>query len=361
MRKHYDLLRQIFKDIAILDHKQPYVLFGADIKGIMLYQWLSDNGFDIQYFVDNDIGKQDGDIHGKPVYAVEKLRGDKASKVIFTLSPHFIDTVSKQLTDIGIDNNRIIIPQNLDFAPFGSRNEILSRLRANEAGISLVTSLLEDDRSKNTLKGIVKYCETLDMSEIGKIYDDRYPQYFDEELIVFGNDEVFVDGGCLDFNTSFHFMDKAPLFKKIYAFEPDCHNFLRIKDLSKHVRPNKIELFNKAIYSGKKSLSFHNRGSFWSQVSDSGSNRIEADCLDNLIDGATFIKFDIEGCEYEGLLGSRRIITNYKSKLAISVYHKLSDLWEIPLLIKEFYEGYRLYFRHYHKTMHTETICYAIP
>ena len=127
------------------------------------------------------------------------------------------------------------------------------------------------------------------------------------------------------------------------------------------MNPDKVELFNKAIYSENKRIPFHNYGSFRSKTSESGSDQIDADCLDNLIDEATFIKFDIEGCEYEGLLGSRRIITKHRPKLAISVYHKLSDLWKAPLLIKGLYEGYRLYFRHYHKTMHTETVCYAIP
>jgi hypothetical protein len=95
-------------------------------------------------------------------------------------------------------------------------------------------------------------------------------------------------------------------------------------------------------------------------VTSQGPGSVQLDSLDNMIGEASFIKFDIEGCEYEALLGSRRIIEKYKPKLAISVYHKLSDLWTIPFLIKEYGEGYNIYFRHYGKSMHTETICYAV-
>lgn len=355
------LLNQIFDNDVILDDKQSYVLFGADIKGGLLYELLSDNGLDIKFFVDNNVNKQNTCFHGKIIYPVVKLLEQPASKIILTLSPLYIEDVNKQLSDLGIDSERVIIPKNCDFAPFGVREEVLNQLNVNKDRIALTMSLLEDERSKKVLKGILKYCETIDLSEISAIYDNRYPQYFDEELILFNNDEVFVDGGCLDFGTSFQFLRKVDNFKKIYAFEPDRFNFSRIKEATKHLDINKVVIFNKGIYSEKKTVYFDCLGFFGSKVVDSGTEQVDVDCLDNLVEEASFIKFDIEGSEYEGLLGSRMIIKKYKPKLAIAVYHKVSDLWKIPLLIKEFYDGYRLYFRHYCNFMRTETICYAIP
>jgi len=44
--------------------------------------------------------------------------------------------------------------------------------------------------------------------------------------------------------------------------------------------------------------------------------------------------------------------------MAISVYHKIPDIWEIPLLINEFSINYKLYLRNYSGFVY-ETILYA--
>lgn len=59
--------------------------------------------------------------------------------------------------------------------------------------------------------------------------------------------------------------------------------------------------------------------------------------LDDALKGedATFIKMDIEGSEVAALRGTEEILRTQKPQLAICVYHKTSDFWEIPSLIRE--------------------------
>lgn len=68
---------------------------------------------------------------------------------------------------------------------------------------------------------------------------------------------------------------------------------------------------------------------------------------------------DIEGAEYKALLGAEKTIKKYKPKLAICIYHKPEDVWEIPMLIHKINPNYRFYVRHYSLTT-PETILYAI-
>ena len=83
--------------------------------------------------------------------------------------------------------------------------------------------------------------------------------------------------------------------------------------------------------------------------------------LDDVIrEKVTFIKMDIEGEELEALKGGAEIIKNYKPKLAISVYHKLEDLVEIPRFIMNLDSTYKLYLRHYWNCSGTDTILFAI-
>lgn len=49
----------------------------------------------------------------------------------------------------------------------------------------------------------------------------------------------------------------------------------------------------------------------------------------------TFIKMDIEGAEYEALIGAESIITRSKPNLAICVYHAVNHIWDIPILLKK--------------------------
>lgn len=88
---------------------------------------------------------------------------------------------------------------------------------------------------------------------------------------------------------------------------------------------------------------------------------IKVKALDDIVmeDRPTFIKMDIEGAEMEALKGSQKIIQAYRPKLAICIYHRPEDLFEIPLFIKELREDYRLLIRQYEDSRF-ETVCYAI-
>ena len=71
-----------------------------------------------------------------------------------------------------------------------------------------------------------------------------------------------------------------------------------------------------------------------------------------------FIKMDIEGAEREALKGAANTIRRYRPRLAISIYHRLSDFLDIPEYIAELAPGYRFYIRHL--TIHAEeTVLFA--
>ena len=73
----------------------------------------------------------------------------------------------------------------------------------------------------------------------------------------------------------------------------------------------------------------------------------------------TFIKMDIEGSEYNALLGARETIVKDRPKLAVSIYHKKEDIWTLPSLILEMVPDYKLFFGHY-SIAAAETVLYAI-
>lgn len=72
-----------------------------------------------------------------------------------------------------------------------------------------------------------------------------------------------------------------------------------------------------------------------------------------------FVKMDIEGSELEALKGMSRTICACKPKLAICMYHKPEDMWEIPMYLKKLVPEYRLFVRHYSNS-DLETVLYAV-
>lgn len=67
---------------------------------------------------------------------------------------------------------------------------------------------------------------------------------------------------------------------------------------------------------------------------------------------------DIEGWEMKAIQGSTKTIKLFKPKLAISIYHKKNDLFDIILYLKNKFPFYKFYIDHY-TIHHEETVLYA--
>lgn len=71
------------------------------------------------------------------------------------------------------------------------------------------------------------------------------------------------------------------------------------------------------------------------------------------------IKMDIEGSEMEALKGCAGIIKEQRPVMAVCAYHRIEDLWEVPLYLKELCSDYKSYMRHHAEYWMAETVCYA--
>jgi len=60
-----------------------------------------------------------------------------------------------------------------------------------------------------------------------------------------------------------------------------------------------------------------------------------------------YIKLDVEGAELDTLKGAVYSISKWKPKMAISAYHKYTDMWQLADLVKSVRPDYEFAFRHY--------------
>lgn len=189
----------------------------------------------------------------------------------------------------------------------------------------------------------------------------RHLQYFDLPQLtsVRQKKEIFVDGGCFDGDTSVGFYNWCLGNGEVYAWEPDPVNLMQCKQL---FEANSIpyHLIPKGLWNEPKELRMKMNGGCSAITDEEGDTQVIVDSIDREIrEPVTFIKMDIEGSEFEALLGARKMITQHKPKLAISIYHKPEDIWRLPILIHEFNPEYKFYLRHYSFSW-SETVLYAI-
>lgn len=221
-----------------------------------------------------------------------------------------------------------------------------------------VYELLDDEKSKEIFTKIINFKITFDYNFMEGFTNNTKEQYFDKELIPDIKNITFIDGGGYVGDTSTELIKKFSDFKKIYLIEPILDNIKIAKRKLAHIK--NIEFLNIGISSKKTTLYFNESKSF-STIYGNGTQSVKVDTIDNLIkEKIDFIKLDIEGAEQDAILGAKKSIKKYKPILAICIYHKAQDWYEIPKLVLTIENNYKIYIRHYMEGIF-ETVMYFLP
>jgi len=71
--------------------------------------------------------------------------------------------------------------------------------------------------------------------------------------------------------------------------------------------------------------------------------------LDSILDGARvdYIKYDVEGSEYEALCGSIETIKRHQPDLLVSLYHRNEDIFRLPIFVHSLLKEHKLYLRRF--------------
>lgn len=182
------------------------------------------------------------------------------------------------------------------------------------------------------------------------------------------NDIVIDAGGCWG-DTALNFASEVGENGKVYSFEFIRSNVaIMRKNFSLNLELEKrIVIVEHPVWSESDVKMYCNdfgpASTIQSAYNESHSNEISTITIDDLvlrrnIQKIDFIKMDIEGAETFALQGAIEAIKKFKPKLAISVYHSLTDFFEIPKLIDELNLGYKFYLDHF-THMAGETVLYA--
>jgi FkbM family methyltransferase len=177
--------------------------------------------------------------------------------------------------------------------------------------------------------------------------------------------EYVIDGGAGWGDTALRFAHEVGEEGRVYSFEFEPHN---VEILERNLAMNgplasPITVVQKALWrDSSMTLGFTSQGPA-SRIIEGGDQVIPSISIDDFsasLPRVDFIKMDIEGAELPALQGAEKCLRRFRPKLAISLYHKLSDFVEIPAYLASLGLNYAFYIDHV--TIHSEeTVLFAAP
>lgn len=286
----------------IVNMKNVYI-YGAGKRGTMLMEWFPE--LDCKGFIDK---KGTGTCMGYPVYEPEAFEYAQGTTILISIAK-----MGDEVCDYLLEHKKI--PRENIF--------ILDEY---------ITHISDDIYFES------KYINNIDMTQ-----------------------KIFMDLGSYDGKDSIRALN---YFKdddiSVYALEPDEINYKKCKhNLEKYA--GKVYLIQKGIGYEKVIARFQEGAETASKFDETGNSLVEMDTIDGIVEerDVGFIKMDIEGQELDAIVGGAKTIRRCNPVLAVSIYHKKSDIYSIPLKILEINPSYQFYFEHYSFGWY-DTVLYAV-
>jgi FkbM family methyltransferase len=348
----------------------PVALYGAGSVGRDSLRVLTQAGVVVRYFLDR-MARSGQTLAGIPV-----LRPDdaalspserSATPVIVTIFNAYVEMppLHEQLRRLGWKS----VTTFLEFyQPFA--RELCDRFwltglhfyRPHAAALTATAGLWADDRSRQLFERILRFRATGDYSVLPA--PDSDCQYFPGDLPAWPTPLRFVDCGACDGDTVAQLVKLGLPVEALAAFEPDDANFTKLAAALSSLPASvaTVAAWPCGLSSETTQLRFDAGHGAGSAISPAGSQVIQCVALDQVL--PTFqpnlIKMDIEGAEYDALLGARGTIHRHRPGVAVCLYHRPEHLWQIPLLLHGWDLGYRFYLR-CHCYNGFELVLYAVP
>ena len=332
--------------------KRRLFLFGAGKQGREAYKDIRryDSSWELISFLDNDVKRYNENIEGIPINSPQYLEQFDAEGYVVLICNDLCGNIAKQLDSLGVKYYFSKFWMNNPMKDFYEQKDI------SKSKVKKLLSLVADRESKDIISEIIKKREIGFMDYTDLTYKGNEYFSFFHPL----EQEVFIDGGAYDGDTIDDFsIFTHNKFKRVYSFEPDKKNVQKL--LLKPYDRKRIKIFEAALYNKNTEICLQCFDTTYCSCVNTGEGGYTVNCiaLDELIhERVTFIKLDIEGSELKALEGAKHIIMRDKPRLAICIYHKLDDLWEIPEFIHALVPEYKLFIRH-HGVRCYGTVLYA--
>jgi FkbM family methyltransferase len=349
----------------------PLALYGAGNLGRLVLARLRQVGVEPVTFADDTPAKQGQSIDGLPVMSPQQAVAQFGAHTVFAvtvLNPliSFLEAERRlrQLTNASIiPFLRIAWSFPDEFLPY-YQFELPEHVLAKAPDIRRALDLFADNQSRRQFVAHIRFRLWLDYQALPA---SSKGDYFPPDLIApLPPDVIFIDCGAYDGDTVLRFLaQQRGAFGRILAFEPDETNCRRLRErlaLMGDEVASRAQVFHAGVGARRERLRFNSTGNTSAAFDGMGNVEIDVLPLEEVVedDGSPlYLKFDVEGAEREALAGAEQLIRRARPIIAISVYHKPNDLWELPSYLHSLDLGYQLFLRTQGEDG-MDVICYAL-
>lgn len=318
-----------------------FVVYGAGNAGREVAEALGRSGRPPVCFLDRS---RTGTVAGLPIHAPESPAATALARaglpVAVAVFNHTADPAAITAT-LGRAGWRSVVGfahlrEALGLAPrfwLGPREAIAGhRGRITEA-----FGALGDAASRRLFLEALQMRLTLDLAAIGAVAPQE--QYVPRDVVALRGPQRFVDGGAFVGDTLEHLLARGVEFAAVAAFEPDRASFARLRATVERraAELGEVALWPCGLADAAGTAAFHADAGAASAVGVGGTVEIRLVALDDVAPAfaPTYLKLDVEGSEAAALAGAARTLERFRPQLAVCAYHRPTDLWEIPLLLRE--------------------------
>lgn len=342
-------------------------IYGAGGFGRMVAARVAEGGYRLRGFIDT-FATPGQDIDGTPCVRPDALpRAACEAGALIVAINNFrtpVAEVANWARDAGFAEILFVpeLPDVLgpDLGQYWQGPRVLIRDHASD--LARLETMLTDGTSRAILAGLVAY-------RIGARPEDHPPvdrdhQYFPLDLPMPQSAVSVVDCGAFPGDMLDCVAAAGLTLSAWYAFEPDAANFTVLCQAAARASLPAVSLFPCGVGAETGTIRFAEGGQDASRASTDplagAGTVVPVVRVDDVLAAPRIdlVKLDIEGFEAAAIDGMMGLLEEHRPRLAVAVYHKPADLWELAFKIEALFPGTHFALRQ-HGYNGYDTVLYA--
>ena len=331
----YPCVRDMWDTLAA--ESRPIVVYGMGNGADKLLARFEKYNITVADFFASDGFVRGHSFHGKRVKSFSEIRESYSDFVVVVSFASSLPEVVSRIAAISAEYDTYVP----DMPVAGEEYFDRELYNADYTDIVRASEALADARSRSLFAEIVTYKLS---GRIEPLLDSATAKQEGYALVNRRSVKSYVDLGAYNGDTLREAVENFPALSRATLFEPDRKNLGRLERRCADIIDKlEVRIHNAAAWSSDGEGSFATSGNRNSSVDSTRSYEHREDSVrllsvDSAVDSPVdYMKYDVEGAEYEALRGSERTIERYTPTLLVSLYHRSRDIFFLINYLSERY------------------------